>query len=158
MLTVMGDMAGKHLLDFGCGKGDFFGFLMERGIPVSYCGIDVNENLVELARRKYPAARFLAVDIEESDLPSRFDIVFAIGVFNLRIAGIQDTVNHVMKKLFGLCRESLHVHFLTYYVPRRSVELFYVKPEELIAFAIREISPNITLRHAQEDIYLSVYK
>jgi SAM-dependent methyltransferase len=157
-LTVAGDLSCKTILDFGCGKGDFYGFLRDNSISVAYCGIDVNENLIELARRKYPQAEFVTVDIDEEVFESRFDVVIAIGVFNLRIAGIEETVRHVLKKLFTICRESLHANFLTYYVPRRDVELFYMKPEEILPFAITELSPTVTVRNVQEDIFLSVYK
>ncbi len=158
LLTVTGDLSGKSILDFGCGKGDLYGFFRNNGLSLSYCGIDVNENLIALAQRKYPAARFIATDIDENPFDLRFDVIIAIGVFNLRIAGIEESVNGLLKKLFPLCGESLHANFLTYYVPRRNVELFYVKPEEILTFAITEMSPAATVRHLQEDIFLSVYK
>jgi cyclopropane fatty-acyl-phospholipid synthase-like methyltransferase len=158
LLTVTGDLSGKTILDFGCGKGDFYGFLRNKGVSVSYCGIDANENLIELAQHKYPQAEFITVDIDEETFHRPFDVIIAIGVFNLRIAGIEESMKGLLKKLFLLCRESLHANFLTYYVPRRNVELFYVKPEEILAFAITEISPSVTIRHVKEDIFLSVYK
>lgn len=158
LLTVTGELSGKSILDFGCGKGDLYGFLRDNGLPVSYCGVDVNENLIALAQQKYPDARFIATDIDDSPFDLLFDVVIAIGVFNLRIAGIEESSRCLLKKLFHLCRESLHANFLTYYIPRRTVELFYVKPEELLAFALKEISPDVTLRHIQEDIFLSVYQ
>ena len=158
LLTVTGDLSGKSILDFGCGKGDLYGFFRDNDLSVSYCGIDVNENLIALARRKYPEARFMATDIDEYPFDLRFDVIIAVGVFNLRIAGIEESVKCLLKKLFPLCRESLHANFLTYYVPRRTVELFYVKPEEIVTFAITEMSPAVTVRHMQEDIFLSVYK
>ncbi len=156
-LKATGDLSGKAVLDFGCGKGDFCGFLKDSGISASYCGIDVNENLITLARQKYPLAQFMVIDIDEEPLDLCFDVVVAIGVFNYRIAGIEESAKHILKKLFSLCRESLHANFLTYHIPRRSVELFYVKPEELLTFAMTELSPSLTLRHSGEDIYLSVY-
>jgi len=158
LLTVTGDLSGKTILDFGCGKGDFYGFLRNKGASVSYCGIDVNSNLIQLAQQKYPQAEFLALDIDEETFHRPFDVIVAIGVFNLRIAGIEKSMKELLKTLFPLCREALHVNFLTYYVPRRSVELFYVKPDEIFAFSIQEISPSVTVRHMKEDIFLSIYK
>jgi SAM-dependent methyltransferase len=158
LLTVTGDLSGKSILDFGCGKGDLYGFFRNNGLSLSYCGIDVNENLIALAQRKYPDARFIATDIDENPFDLLFDVIIAIGVFNLRIAGIEESVKGLLKKLFPLCWESLHANFLTCYVPRRNVELFYVKPEEILTFAITEMSPAATVRHLQEDIFLSVYK
>ena len=159
LLQISEDLPGKRILDFGCGKGDFYGFIKEKGISVNYCGIDINENLIELAKKKYPEAEFVSMDIEEVEMGQRFDIIFVCGVFNLRIAGIEESMKDVLKKLFSLlCRESLHVNFLTYYVPQRNIELFYVKPEDIVRFAVTELSGAVTLRHMKEDIFLSIYR
>jgi SAM-dependent methyltransferase len=155
-LVMAGDFRGKRVIDFGCGKGDFYGFMKERGFAVNYCGIDVNDKLIGLARRKYPEAEFIVTDIEESDIGRKFDIAFLCGVFNLRIAGIEESMKNVLRRLSGICEEALHVNFLTYNVPRRDVELFYVRPEEILQFAIAELSEAVVLRHVGEDIFLSV--
>jgi len=158
LLRIAGDFSMKKILDFGCGKGDFYKFIKDRGIVSRYCGIDINENLIELARNKYPETEFMAMDIDESEIDRQFDIVFVCGVFNLRIAGIEESMKAVLKKLFGLSREAMHVNLLTHYIPQRNIELFYVKPEEILEFVIGELSPAVTLRHVQEDIFLSIYR
>jgi 2-polyprenyl-3-methyl-5-hydroxy-6-metoxy-1,4-benzoquinol methylase len=158
LLKIAGDISGKKILDFGCGKGDLYGFIKERDISINYCGIDVNENLIKLAKSKYPETEFIAVDLEESEFERVFDVIFICGVFNLRIAGIEESMKNVLKKLFRLCKEALHVNFLSYYIAQRNVELFYVKPEGIMKFAITELSPSVTLMHEKEDIFLSVYK
>jgi ubiquinone/menaquinone biosynthesis C-methylase UbiE len=158
LLKIAGDFSGKKILDFGCGKGDLYEFIKERDISINYCGIDVNENLIKLAKSKYPETEFIAVDLEESEFERVFDIILICGVFNLRIAGIEESMKNVLKKLFRLCKEALHVNLLSYYIAQRNVELFYVKPEEIMKFAITEISPSVTLIHEKEDIFLSVYK
>jgi SAM-dependent methyltransferase len=156
---IIGGLEGKSLLDFGCGKGDFYGFLRERGPTGTYCGIDVNAGLVALARRKHPAAEFLTHDVEEVPLERCFDVVVACGVFNLRIGGIATSMRETMKILFRLSRESLHLNFLTARTPRRDSELFYVEPAELLGFALEHLSPKVILRHGlvQDDVYLSVF-
>jgi len=158
LLTIAGDFSGKKVLDFGCGKGDFYGFMKEKGIPVEYCGIDINRNLIEFAQRKYPEAEFTAIDIDESEFNRKFDIIFICGVFNLRVAGIEESMKGILKKLFTLCEEALHVNLLTYYTPLRDIELFYVKPEEILQFVITELSQFVTLLHTKEDIFLSIYR
>jgi SAM-dependent methyltransferase len=156
LLRIAGDFSGKKILDFGCGKGDFYGFVKERGLSVNYCGIDVNDKLIGLAKGKYPETEFITIDIEEADIGRKFDIVFVCGVFNLRIAGIEESMKNVLRKLSGICGEALHLNFLTYYVPRRDIELFYVKPEEILQFAVTELSGSVVLRHFKEDIFLSI--
>jgi len=158
LIGIAGDFSGKRVLDFGCGKGDFYGYLREKGINVQYCGIDINENLVGLARRKYPGTDFIFLDIEETEFTRAFDIIFICGVFNLRIAGIEESMKNILKKIFNLCKEALYVNLLTYYVPHRDIELFYVKPEEILQFVINELSHSVRVMHKREDIYLSIYK
>lgn len=157
LLQISGDISQKTILDFGCGKGDFYGFLKGRGIQTDYCGIDINNRLIELAVHKYPEAEFIATDIDEVRFEREFDVVFVCGVFNLRVAGIKESMQEELKKLFRISREALHVNLLTFYTPSRSVELFYVKPEKILEFAVRELSASVTLRHNREDIFLSVY-
>jgi len=158
LLRIAGDFSGKTVLDFGCGKGDFYGFQKKRNVAARYTGIDINENLISLARSKHPDAEFIALDIEEERLTRTFNLIFVCGVFNLRVANIKKTMKDILKRLFSLCTDALHINALSYYVPQRTVELFYVKPEELLRFALTELSPKVTLTHADEDIYLSVYK
>lgn len=158
LLQISGDLAGKRVLDFGCGKGDFYGFMKEKGISLNYCGIDINENLIALAKRKYPEAEFISMDLEEAEIGRMFDVIFICGVFNLRVAGVEDSMKDVLRKLFRLCTGSLHINLLTYYIPQRSVELFYVKPEEILRLAVSELSKSVTLRHMGEDIFLSLYR
>ncbi|MEW6066901.1 MAG: class I SAM-dependent methyltransferase [Nitrospirota bacterium] len=157
LLTIAGGIAGKEILDFGCGKGDFYGFLKEKGISINYCGLDINENLIALAKSKYPESEFISMDIEEENFNREFDIIFICGVFNLRVAGIEESMKNVLKRLLRLCREAIYLNVLTYYVPQRNVELFYVKPEEILQFALNELSRNVILRHEKEDIYLSIF-
>lgn len=126
LLRIAGNISGKTILDFGCGKGDFYGFLKGKGVPVQYCGIDINDNLIAIAKQKYPETQFLVRDIEEEEFKHSFDIIFVCGVFNLRVAGIEESMNNVLKKLFILCREALHINLLTYYIAQRNVELFFM--------------------------------
>jgi 2-polyprenyl-3-methyl-5-hydroxy-6-metoxy-1,4-benzoquinol methylase len=35
LLSITGDLSGKTILDFGCGKGDLFGFLKDKGISIT---------------------------------------------------------------------------------------------------------------------------
>ena len=37
--------------DFGCGIGDFYGYLKEEKINFDYTGIDIADNMIELAKK-----------------------------------------------------------------------------------------------------------
>ena len=54
LLEIGTSIDGASILDFGCGKGDFLGFMKAMGIEVKYTGLDINQKLIELAKKKYP--------------------------------------------------------------------------------------------------------
>lgn len=100
------------------------------------------------------------MDIEESAFNREFDVLFICGVFNLRIAGIEESMKSILKKLITICKGDLHLNVLSYKTAHRDVELFYVKPEELLRFAKAELSPDTVLRDdiIEGDIFLSVFR
>lgn len=159
MLDI-GDIRGSSILDFGCGKGDFYGFLMDRDIEVNYTGFDINKNLINLARKKYPEVDFRVFDIEREELKDDFDFVFLCGVFNLRVEGLEDYVKSTLIKLFKHSKKGLAFNALSAYNPKKDFELLYLKPEEIFSFAIENLSPFVSLRHDRipYDFTLFVYR
>jgi len=161
MLDI-GDIRGCSILDFGCGKGDFYGFLRDRKIEVKYTGIDINENLINLAKMKYPYLDFRVLDIERDELREDFDYIFLCGVFNLRTPSIEKYIRSVLIKLFEHCRKALAFNALSAHIPQRhkSFELSYLMPEEFLSFAIKNLSPFVALRHDRipYDFTLFIYR
>ncbi|MFQ3574204.1 MAG: class I SAM-dependent methyltransferase [Thermodesulfovibrionales bacterium] len=160
ILALVRDISGSKILDFGCGKGDFYGYLQSRSIYVDYTGIDINENLISLAKENYPTARFICMDILEEALDDEFDYVFICGVFNLKFNGIEQTIKEVLKRLFKICKKSMAFNAISAYIPKKEFELNYIYPEDILRFAITELSPYVCLRHDQMfyDFNLFVYK
>jgi SAM-dependent methyltransferase len=157
-LSICGDLEGKTLLDFGCGKGDFLGFLRAHGVGCAYTGVDIHPDLIALARGKHPEAEFVVQDIEEEPLGRSFDVVVACGVFNLRVGGIGETVEALLPLLFGCAQEALHANFLSARAPHKDVELHYVDPAWLRAFAREHLSPAAEVREdlVPDDVFLTV--
>ncbi len=63
MLALLGDVAGREVLDACCGEGFFSRVLAARGARVT--GIDLSPRLVEMARAKDPHG---AIDYRVADL------------------------------------------------------------------------------------------
>jgi SAM-dependent methyltransferase len=68
-------MDGKRVLDLACGNGRW----LRRFYPRDYTGLDLNERMLEEARRHYPEAEFVCGDM--TDLP--FDDEAFDGVVSL---------------------------------------------------------------------------
>ena len=78
MLALAGDVAGRRILDAGCGSGPLFAALRDRGAIVT--GFDKSAAMVELARRRLGDDADLQVADLGSPLPfpdGRFDDVIA---------------------------------------------------------------------------------
>lgn len=160
LLDISDNMNGREILDFGCGKGDFYLFLKDRNIQVHYTGFDINENLISLAKKKFPECRFEVFDIEKDAINEDFDYIFLCGVFNLKVEGIDELIRFTLKKLFSRCRIGLAFNALSARTPKKDFELHYVYPEEIFHFAIKELSPFVAMRHDRIpfDFTMFVYK
>jgi SAM-dependent methyltransferase len=144
MLDV-GDISNSKILDFGCGKGDFYKFLKDSGINLEYSGFDINEKLIGLAEKKYPGVDFRVFDIDRDILDEDFDYIFLCGVFNLRIEGIDGTIRNTLTKLFQHCGTALAFNALSSHEPKKDFELYYTDPEDISDFAVKNLSPNVSL-------------
>ncbi|MBO4206394.1 methyltransferase domain-containing protein [Micromonospora echinofusca] len=64
---------GRRLLDVGCGTGRDAGHLARIGYAAT--GLDTSARMLEHARRHHRQARFVAADMRDFDLGTRFDVV-----------------------------------------------------------------------------------
>lgn len=81
--VMLPDLTGRHVLDAGCGAGDYTAKLVEQGADV--IGIDVSERMVQVAKERVPDAKFMQgdlsneIDFVESD---SVDVVLCQHVFS----------------------------------------------------------------------------
>ncbi len=72
---------GEKILDLGCGNGRYFEYLKNK--KVNYFGIDVSDNLIKIAKNKYPGANFQVADALNLPFPDGFfDKVVGVAVFH----------------------------------------------------------------------------
>ncbi|MHB8216818.1 MAG: class I SAM-dependent methyltransferase [Candidatus Sulfotelmatobacter sp.] len=100
--SLLGDIRGKTVLDFGCGTGENIVPLVERGARV--IGIDISPDLIALARQRLALAGLEAtVDARsayETGLPDGFvDIIFCIAlIHHLDIARVRNEMQRLLAK------------------------------------------------------------
>ncbi|MBI5056441.1 MAG: class I SAM-dependent methyltransferase [Nitrospirae bacterium] len=142
----VGNINNSKVLDFGCGKGDFYQFLQDRGIQVRYTGLDINERLVAIANKKHPEANFRGFDIDKDILDEEFDFIFLCGVFNLKFEEVDGTIKNTLSKLFQHCKTALAFNGLSAHDPKKDFQLHYIHPEDILDFAVKNLSPHVSLR------------
>src|SRR3990172_6291929 len=100
MFRQMGlDLHNKDVLEIGCGSG-YGAFLLDGLHPKSYIGLDVMDEQVELAQKKYPQFQFLIQDAEDL---SQFaneskDVVIIFGVLH-HIPNWRKTIDEIIRVL-----------------------------------------------------------
>jgi ubiquinone/menaquinone biosynthesis C-methylase UbiE len=91
--------AGNSLLDVACGTGWHASMLCENYIVE---GVDINANMLKVARKKHPGIRFTQGDMRSFDLGRQFDVVTclfsAIGYMKTK-ADLQTAVRNMGRHL-----------------------------------------------------------
>ena len=101
VLTAAQLPAGAHLLDIGCGPATLFAEL-HNAIGISYTGIDINSQFVEMALKTYGTAhpfKVIEADITVSETfkgLGSFDVVAALETFeHLRPAHVSSVLANI---------------------------------------------------------------
>lgn len=167
------NIAGKSVLDIGCGFADYYRFLTGSGVvPASYTGWDSNANFIDEAGAEHSNCSFDVVDISSEKLLEPYkesvDIGVMFGLLNYNLKS--DELNLAYSKMmvtnaFSLVKEVLVVDFLSSNVysgyPKEDF-IYYHDPIEMLKFAF-SMSPNVVLKHnyapiPQKEFMLFIYK
>ena len=155
VLSEIADLNNCTILDLGCGFGDLCGFL-KRNYKVDYTGYDINNNLLEIAKKKYPDARFDVKDILMGQIIEKFDYIISSGVFNFRLSDNTSFTKKMLKKMFEMCDKGVAVDFITDYVDYRNEDLHYTNPEDMFSFC-KTLSKRVTIRNDYMPFEFCVY-
>ena len=69
------------VLDLGCGNARYFEFLKDK--QIEYIGVDNSEELIKIARKRYPQTKFQNADALKLPFPDNyFDKIYSIAVFH----------------------------------------------------------------------------
>lgn len=153
------DLAGKSVLDVGCGLGDFFAHLQERAIEVEYMGYDISASMVQQCRARFPGQHFETGDFLAYNPSSRFDYTVAFGIHNIRVPGGRAILEHTTRHQFALSSIAAHVNLLTdrYTWFARHIQAWPV--EDILAMAL-DITPHVALHHdyLPSDFSVTLYR
>jgi SAM-dependent methyltransferase len=156
VLTAIGDLEGGSVLDVGCGFGDLYEYLCRSGINVSYTGIDLCPDFVEIAQKRHPDAKFVAADFEEAAIEGQFDWAFESGVFIYKVSGHETWVRNMVKKMFGSVRKGIAIDFLNRRGGIMSSGLYHPDPADVYAMCCK-LSRRVTLRCDYKPTEFCVY-
>jgi SAM-dependent methyltransferase len=160
---IMGlDPTAFTVLDIGCGRGDFYGYLTEIYDHIfGYTGIDHNPIMAELAKQKYD------LDIQtgafETIELSSYDWVVAAGYFTQRKCDNKDADLEKLfadvDKMYNVANHAVTFNLLSPINNKIHEGFFYVHPG-LIMDMLLEKYQFVNIRHNySKDIYtVTIYK
>jgi len=132
------DIAGKCLLDVGCGLGDLWHYLNLRGIAVNYTGVDLLAKMIAEAQRRCPGARLVVGDVFKGEALAgeTFDVVFCSGAFNLNLGNNKQFLRQAVRRLLELSHRTVAFNLLHQRARRlRSSKLYYYyDPRDVLRF------------------------
>ena len=127
-------LAGRSLLDVGCGLGDLAAFLAERSIDVDYTGVDVLEPMVAACRRRFADLRFVRADVfaGEPAGAETFDVVFASGIFNLCLGNNLAFLGRGVRRMLELSSDTVVFNLLHVRSPQKEDDYFFYDPNDVL--------------------------
>jgi SAM-dependent methyltransferase len=139
-------LAGKSVLDVGCGFADFADYLAAADANARYAGIDISPSVAAQAKALHPHLDLRCLDVLSEDPGGPFDVVVANGVFYLLGDDAEAIMRRIIARLFALCRDAVVFTSLSAWAPRREPDEFYPDPLRVIDFC-RTLTPYVVLRH-----------
>ena len=141
------------LLDFGCGVSHLFEYMRQYGYDhVQYAGLDILEEYVEVAKKKYPGNTYYCQDILKStgDLPM-FDYVIMNGVFTqkleLSLEEMFSFLKELLVKVFRHANKGIAFNVMSKQVDRENEGNFHLGMDALSEFITNEMTQNFIIRH-----------
>ena len=163
ILSEIGNLNGKSVLDVGCGLGDLYRFL-EKNKKIrlkKYVGIDINPLMIAEAMKRYPGIEFRVVDLLKNNFKESFDYVLASGLFGIKIPNWEKVSYKLLGKLYKISKIGVGVNFLSTLTPFKKDKMSYrTDPAEILNFIYNDINQKFVLRHDYKpnDFTIYIYK
>jgi SAM-dependent methyltransferase len=121
------ELENKTILDAGCGMGDILPFIYARAERFDYLGIDINEDFIAVAKKRYAGHSFKVGDPFFGKLRRQFEVVLSSGVMNENKPDWLNSRKRMIVSLFDAATETLAFNM--------AGAFHYIPPDSKIAYA-----------------------
>jgi RimJ/RimL family protein N-acetyltransferase len=153
ILSELCDLKSKSLLDIGCGTGDFFRWLNDRHIYVKYTGIDLSQDMIAIASKRFTEARFFVGDISSCELEESYDVIVESGIFTF---STQQIFFDTLQRAFEKCRIGVAFNALSSWSPQQDEGECYLDPAAVLDYC-KSLTRRVTLRHDYHPRDFTIY-
>lgn len=165
VLSEIGDLNNKTILDIGCGFADFYSYLtwISKIRIADYVGIDLISKMIQIAGERhlesYMDLDLRVCDVMDQDLP-QCDFVFGSGIHYLKSGEVGYRMRKVVTRMFELCRIGVATNMLSsLHNGARSEHSLRFDPIDTFRFC-RTLTKFVTMRHdyLENDFTIYLYK
>jgi SAM-dependent methyltransferase len=141
------------LLDFGCGTAHLYDYILINSYKnISYTGLDLSPEFINICKQKYPTITFICMDVLESaDQLERFDYLVLNGVFTekreLTFSEMFEYFKQMIRVLYSKINIGIAFNVMTKHVDWEREDLFHLPFDSLTSFLKSEISKNFIIRN-----------
>jgi trans-aconitate methyltransferase len=146
VLADIGDLSNDLVCDVGCGFGDLLPYLRERFGKIEYLGVDITEELLQVARTRTPEVRFLLADILSDSYAEPADWYLLSGALNFKLTDNLAFTERMLAKMLSLSSKGVAANFLSTYVNYQHPRNYHHDPADVFRIAKR-LTSRVALRH-----------
>lgn len=163
-LLKIGNLNHCSIQDIGCGFGDLYGLFQRLGIDAEYYGVDLNPNMIEIARERYPEANFSVANILDRDYYRHSDYIVGSGIFAEEQQPWIPFVEQMLHRMFEMADVAIGFNMQSAwgreYFPRGIPDHVNFAPVYWLEFCREHLSRRIVFLHdyLPYDFTIFVYK
>ena len=137
------------ILDVGCGYGEMLPYLRKKKIGKDYLGLDYIKGFIDHANKKYEKdkkAKFKIFDLKKNNIVNNFDWVVSSGLFHDKRNDSSKFFYETISKMYSASQKGIMFNAMSTHVDYRDPTLFYLSPEKVINFIIKNLSKKVLYR------------
>jgi SAM-dependent methyltransferase len=163
VLLDIGVKDGDTILDFGCGLGDLYGYLIKNNYKVNYLGVDICDFLIQGAKNKYPLGNFFTIN-DLTDIDFNFDWFISSGVFTYGFS-FKEFV-HILKEAYKKSNKGLSINMLEFIEEKKKIhssikyynnQINFFNPRLLSNYLKKFFGENTVIQNYDEVLDTKIY-
>ena len=148
IITQVGINDDCSLLDVGCGFGDYFNYLKQRGIKnVKYNGIDLTDKIVNVAKEKNPLANVVQGNVLDLPDDKKFDYVVSLGFNGVKTENNWKTLTKGLDKMWKLCNIGIAFNAVSTFATVQDNLIYFTSPTKVIDYIMNNLTYKIVFKH-----------
>ena len=161
IVTEVGIEDNCSVLDVGCGFGDYFNYLKQKGVKiVKYCGIDISNKIVDFAKEKNSLANVIQGNVLDLSDDEKYDYVISLGFNCVKTSSNWETLIQVLEKMWKLCKRGIAYNAVSTFSEISPREIYFVSPVKVIDYIMNNLTYKVVFRHdyMKHDFTIYAYK